>query len=969
MPSVVVRKNRHHQHRRQSVVTQTAFSSRLLLCLLGVVLLLSSSSTVVDVVVVVVEAQETAETPCGLWLGPSPIKEANDHGWGHSIFTGKFIKKGQIVLGSGIIEGSIGDGDDQHGEGKDFVYDETNKDHRVNRDRSEKVFGDIMIPVYDWQALDMGQEPEGEEHDYMDDDDGTRLHPSTKKEVEEKKEEDDKNNSLSFIDDDPPLFQQLWNGDYYHEQIMESFDSMRVFVPGLSNISPCAQNHFNLQQAQKVTYRDWRSIHGESHDTSKPSHQSGAFSYWSNQMFVADRDIQPGEELVVECADNSDRFDPDDYPPVKFAPKEAGGYSICLDDKIEERLADHTPNVCSKSPSTNNNNDNKEEEGMNGGGQRGLFAKRTLEKDTVLTSSPMVPVHKNEMLMNRTTDNMGDDTETIHRKQLLLNYCYGHPESSLLWLPTASLLHGINHATTLPASMMDSQTKKIVQPNARIAWHHDEYNEPSHMTSNITRRQRFHHLELLEMSSLTVVKQQGMGLMMDLIATRRIYEDEEILIDYGKGFTNKWIEHQKEWDVELDRITKQHLDDKKDHKAERQKEHQLKKELHELQMKNPNSSLDDLSVEHHHRHKEIVNALTVKPLGSYVTASDYNEMHSTDVIETITEQHRSRTAAHTAHKQKQKDKTAGTTDTAPFSPPVYPSNIQTACYFGTDWLYDDINEDVNAETTTYMSWYKQDDHFEYCLLPCLITERREYVEDEAKRIRRTGDDIHDDDDDVYDDDDVDGDGAFDDDDYVDSNEEAKRNEHKLYHDSNFKQRYTAKLIDHYEENTSIDYDCHLYKRFDYIYEDIPREGIIFVNKPHSTDVWLEKAFREPIGLPDDMVPDIWKDLSPKVHAAATVAKTKKEEGGGMRGGSKNKKKNNPNVISSLSALTIPVTVNKYLHPDVIKAMWENDIVDEEYYKGTMIRWTETETRRDRLEELESKTDVSAYSSYLGLQDL
>ena len=30
---------------------------------------------------------------CGLWLGPSPIKEAEDHGWGHSLFTGKLIKE------------------------------------------------------------------------------------------------------------------------------------------------------------------------------------------------------------------------------------------------------------------------------------------------------------------------------------------------------------------------------------------------------------------------------------------------------------------------------------------------------------------------------------------------------------------------------------------------------------------------------------------------------------------------------------------------------------------------------------------------------------------------------------------------------------------------------------------------------------------------------------------------------------
>merc|ERR1712238_60414 len=160
---------------------------------------------------------------------------------------------------------------------------------------------------------------------------------------------------------------------------------------------------------------------------------------------------------------------------------------------------------------------------------------------------------------------------------------------------------------------------------------------------------------------------------------------------------------------------------------------------------------------------------------------------------------------------------------------VYPSNIETACYYEMDWLDDDMNDDVDD----------------------------------------------DDDDDDYD--------------FYMGNSNNKK---KAYYDSDYKERYTAKLIDNYEENTSIDYDCHLFKRFEYIYEDIPREGIIFVNKPHSTDVWLPKAFREPIGFPLEMVPDIWKDLNPAVSlkaASAAKEKAKQQEQqdnsrkGGMRG--------------------------------------------------------------------------------------
>merc|ERR1712238_27685 len=486
------------------------------------------------------------------------------------------------------------------------LFNPNNKYHHEHRDRAEKIFGDLFIPVYDWQALDMGQGPSLEFINYFpdqitshDDDDAIKRADSVKARMENKRinAANHRRTTLEFIDDDPPLYQQLWNGDNYNEQLLESFDSLRVFVPGLSNISPCTSQHFNLEQIQHVTYRDWRNNSGEndrqeggggesnaSHDTSSHSHQAGSFSYLSNAMFVAARDIAIGEELVVECADNSDRFDPQDYPPVKFTPKEAGGYSICLDDKIEERLADHTPNVCSTT--SRNNNDKKgdekkkenENENVGGGGQRGLFAKKTLESDTILTSTPMIPLHRKELLMNRTTENHGDDTDTVARQQLLLNYCYGHPESSLLWLPTTSLLHAINHA-------FSSGSENVVQPNAKLVWHHDEYDEDSHLQQNLTRRQRFHHLELLEMPSLLVVKAQGMGLMMDLVSTRRIEKEEEIVIDYGTQWNSKWINHQQEWNLELEKITKLHADAKHQHQLEKEKEHRLMKKKKNPQKK------------------------------------------------------------------------------------------------------------------------------------------------------------------------------------------------------------------------------------------------------------------------------------------------------------------------------------------------------------------------------------------------
>merc|ERR1712176_210934 len=113
-----------------------------------------------------------------------------------------------------------------------------------------------------------------------------------------------------------------------------------------------------------------------------------------------------------------------------------------------------------------------------------------------------------------------------------------------------------------------------------------------------------------------------------------------------------------------------------------------------------------MHVAHHHYQQMIVeNAMTAIPLGSYVTAADYNDKHGTEAIKTVLEQHRD----------------------------PYPSNLQTACYFENDWLDESLDEDENVDKVSYESWYRQTGHFHGCLLPCMIIERRKYVKDEETR--------------------------------------------------------------------------------------------------------------------------------------------------------------------------------------------------------------------------------------------
>lgn len=765
---------------------------------------------------------------CGIWLGPSPIKEAEDHGWGHSVFTGRFIPEGAVVFGGGVL---LEDGEESKGDG--------GKDGKEKR----KTFGDLFVPVYDWEELDMGAYAAAIDRDEDD---------------EDEEDEDEEDGINKAADAHSVLFQETWIGEDYPDLVLESLEGMRVYSPGLASLCPCTADGFNLEQVYSVHYRDWRDVKGEkSNDESPPSPMAGSFTYLSNAMFVASRDIQPGEELVVECEGNTDQFDPADYPPAHFQPKEAGGYSVCLDDKVEVRLADHTPNFAS---------------GGKGGGQRGLFAKRKLEKGEILTSTPAIPVHRKEMAME---DGGG-------KQQLLLNYMFGHPESSLMWLPQAPLITAVNHHV----SYDDHEATKRQSPNAKIQWHHDKYTDAQAAGKPLSRRQQFHHAELLEMDSLEVVQKHGMGLMIDLVATGTINEGEEILIDYGKDWDDAMRSHLARWEKGIGAVKSYHLVDGELQRKNHRKDRELKKKRAAAGGAGGGGGPKEDAALHHHNQRFVENALMADPFSSYVTASAYNDLHKEEDVRTISEQHRN----------------------------PYPSNIETACFFEYDWLDDVINNDPNADHVTYESWYNQYDHFDSgCLLPCIVTERREYIPGEEKD--EDSSDANDDDDG---DEDVKGEEN-------DKGQSEGTDDSDQYGGSASSKRYTVKIVDAHEENTSILLQCHIYKRFEYIYMDVPREGIKFIDRPHSTDQWIEGAFRSAIGLPEEMVPHYWRDLA--------VRKS------GMRGSAGRPRQQSKPPAKVKAPLT------------------KEEELEEKEYQLSVKRWNAVETRRERLEETADKRSL------------
>lgn len=158
---------------------------------------------------------------------------------------------------------------------------------------------------------------------------------------------------------------------------------------------------------------------------------------------------------------------------------------------------------------------------------RGAFAQRTMKQGFTITPVPLLHLpEKSVMEMYHVEQSRGENNKLFwHRsssepfgKQLLLNYCFGHPESNMLFLPASSGSSFINHSPT---------------PNAKLVW----------------SEHPLHQKDWYELDPETLVDEdhQYLGLLMEIVATRDIEEDEEIFLDYGSEWQTAWDEHVTSW--------------------------------------------------------------------------------------------------------------------------------------------------------------------------------------------------------------------------------------------------------------------------------------------------------------------------------------------------------------------------------------------------------------------------------------
>ncbi|KAL3923533.1 MAG: hypothetical protein SGILL_001601 [Bacillariaceae sp.] len=159
------------------------------------------------------------------------------------------------------------------------------------------------------------------------------------------------------------------------------------------------------------------------------------------------------------------------------------------------------------------------------GAGHGAFAKRDLPKGTIVTVTPAVHF-PDRKVMNMYFEKDAEDGQQVRDMesgpsghQLLMNYCFGHPQSTLLVCPYGAGVNYINH----------NQTKA----NVKVHWApHGSFN---------------HDSKWLETYPKDMMWESSTKLAMEYVALRDIQEGEELFLDYGNEWETAWQKHVEEW--------------------------------------------------------------------------------------------------------------------------------------------------------------------------------------------------------------------------------------------------------------------------------------------------------------------------------------------------------------------------------------------------------------------------------------
>jgi hypothetical protein len=283
----------------------------------------------------------------------------------------------------------------------------------------------------------------------------------------------------------------VWDGDIQDDLLLQNYYQLEAFIPGLGSNALCSEPLASVS-SRRENHMDSLGVH-RSKDAS-----AGSFSYRHQFEFYATKPLAIGQELFTSCSDMGGGSAGNGRRLIKPLPwlQENG---ICVD------------NISVQSST------------LPGVG-RGAFAKRRIEKGEIIVSSPVIHFDRSQTEIVKQFQNEDgglEYTEHVEQHQLLLNYCYGHPNSTVLMLPYAPGVNFINHHS---------------EPNAILDW-----SESPLMDENI-----------LDLTASDALEEHNGRLIVDYVALRDIEAGEELFMDYGRDWEKAWEMHVETWESPKD---------------------------------------------------------------------------------------------------------------------------------------------------------------------------------------------------------------------------------------------------------------------------------------------------------------------------------------------------------------------------------------------------------------------------------
>lgn len=334
-------------------------------------------------------------------------------------------------------------------------------------------------------------------------------------------------------------------------QFLGSRSGAQVHV-GIPGIGSCANAH-HAQQGQNIRMRDGKTTTHKMGTMDRTTDAgTGAMSDFYNVHFEARKHIAAGSELFISYGPKwfeergmKDLPTTEDYEEADYvlrifmqlhgakwaelAPEDKERKWTIFTEKMRTKTkallpksADEVPqaadmgSVLFNSPETQQSIQWLERNGQCMSNMRagrstipqagtGAFATRILQSGEVVSPVPTLPI-KRELLF---VDPKGTE------QQLLLNYVFGHKDSSILLYPYASTVPLINHGGRNANARLQLSTAF------------------SEMNGELLKK-------LVENATQA-------PLMLELVATRDIEFGEEILLDYGQDWQEAWNFHLSTW--------------------------------------------------------------------------------------------------------------------------------------------------------------------------------------------------------------------------------------------------------------------------------------------------------------------------------------------------------------------------------------------------------------------------------------